>query len=176
MTASIATMPYDMAAGAEIDITWSTVQAQSEGGITSPRSQRMMPIRQFHLSVSPSDVAELRKLYLALLGPHWPIGVRDYSDYEFTDEELAFEQDTSSTYARLRKLYLPATGDRGFYQRILLPDQYEIPLTIKVDGSPLGSGSWHLDDFGIVVIPDTTLETGSTITASGQFLIPARFM
>lgn len=171
----IAFLPHDVAAGAEIDITWSTAKATSEGGITGRKTRRDDPIRIFHIDIGPEEVAELRKIYLSGAGPRWPVGIRDWSDYEFTDEVLEYTQDTSFTYAPLRKLYQPATGSRSFHQRILLPDQTEIPLTIKVDGTPLDVSDWTLTDFGIVTIDNSLLPTSAEITASGRFVYPACF-
>jgi hypothetical protein len=87
---------------------------------------------------------------------------------------LTYAAGTSSdTTAQLQQLYQPATGGRSYTQPILVVDQSEVALTLKVNGSPYG-GTFTIGDYGIIDL-HSVLTSGDVLTASGQKLIPACF-
>lgn len=177
MALSITKVPYDMAIGAEISYAWDVVTNVSEGGINTRTSKRATPIRNFTLTIGPDDALELRSVYLALAGPRWPVGVRDWSDYTLTDETLTLDStDATYSYYPLVKAFAPATGNRTYSQRVLLPDETEVSISIKVNDVAPSAADWSLQDYGIVRIKNSILSGYDTVTASGQFIYPCCFV
>ncbi len=175
--ANIARIPYSAAVGAEIDITSNTSVNESAGGISGRLNVRQSPIRQFHLTIGPDTSLEVRAIH-ETHRRRWPVAIRDWGRYTFTNEVLAVSLITTDfTFAPLRRKIMPATGTRYLHQRILVPDEVQQALTVYLDGNPLASGSWDVIDFGIVRIPNSHFTSaGNVITASGQDLVPACFM
>ncbi len=174
MSVDLPIFPYGASTGAEVDITWSTVINTSESSIAGRFALNDLPLRQFHVTMGPDDVAEVRAIFLACKGPRYPCAIRDWTDYAFTDQVLTWAPGVSSdTTAQLQQLYQPATGGRSFTQPILVVDQSEVALTLKVNGVTYG-GTFTLRDYGIVDL-HSVLTSGDVLTASGQKLIPACF-
>jgi len=168
-------IPYKVSTGAEYDLTWNTVVNTNEGGISGRKAFQQWPARQFHLTVGPGEVSEFRKIFLACMGRVSPVGVRDWSDYQFTDQVLSLGGGgTSTAIYQLQETFTPATGSLSFVQPILLPDQTEVALTLKVNGSPYG-GSFSVLDYGYVELL-TPPASGDVVTASGEKLVPCCFM
>jgi hypothetical protein len=69
-------------------------------------------------------------------------------------------------------LIQPAPGTRYLHQRVLLPDEQDVDVVIKVNGTPISRGSWTFDDFGIVNMPSTS----GTVTWSGRAFVPVCFL
>jgi hypothetical protein len=180
---SIPIIPNGVAGNAEVDITWATSVPTSEGGIASPKGLRKIPQRQFHLTIGPEDVLTMRSIYLAANGPRFPVALRDWSNYQFSNEILVWLLQSGNTYAQLSQTWQPtstysfAATSRfeSFTYPILLPDQSDVPLVVSVNGTPLAGGAWTLKDYGVVEISGT-LSSSDSVTASGEYLVPARFM
>jgi hypothetical protein len=180
---SIPIIPNGVAGNAEIDTTWATSVSTSEGGVAHPKALRQIPQRQFHLTIGPEDVSTMQSIYLAANGPRFPVALRDWSNYQFTNEDLVWLLSSGNTYAQLSQTWQPtntysfaATSNfESFTYPILLPDQSDVPLVISVNGTPLSGGAWALHDYGVVEIFGT-LSSSDLVTASGEYLIPARFM
>ncbi len=172
---AIARIPYEAAAGAEIDHTSTTVVTESAGGQAGRRSLRQQTIRNFHLTIMPEETQEV----IDIFDTHrrrWPVAIRDWSNYFLEDEILDGEAAASTMVvgAPLRRKIMPSTGDRYLHQRILVPDEAEIPFIIAVDGTPLTRGDWDFDDFGNALIP-TGMASG-IITATGNYMVAACFV
>ncbi len=175
MSLNLPVIPYTVSTGAETDTEWNTVLNTSEGNVSGRKSFQPYPIRQFHLTVGPADVAEFRNIFNACNGRLYPVAVRDWSDYTLTNEaQPPFGAGSSSSSRfQLSRKYTPATGSRTFTQPIYLPDQSEVALTFKVNGSPYGGG-FSVLDYGLIEL-GSVLSSGDAVTASGEFLIPACF-
>jgi hypothetical protein len=173
MSLNLPILPYDVAAGCEIDLTWSTAVATSEGEISWTSSRRSLAIREFHLTIGPDATAEVERIYLAVNGPRYPVGVRSWKDYIAVDEPLDWFLATGGgTKAQLSIGYTPATGSRSYVQPILCPDETEGDIVVKVDGSPT---SFTLIDPGIIEVSGE-LSGGQELTWSGRYVYPCRFV
>jgi hypothetical protein len=178
---SIPIVPNTIAGGAEVDLTWATSVSTSEGGVAGRKSLRKTPQRQFHLTIGPDQAQEIAAIYRASNGPRYPVAIRDWSDYQFTNQELVWLVAGGNTYAQLSITYqAPFTyafqtfsGEESLSYPILLPDESETPITILVNNSPLES--WVLQDFGVVQIAGV-LSSGDVVTASGEYLVPCCFL
>jgi Conserved hypothetical protein 2217 (DUF2460) len=178
---SIPIIPKSVAGNAEIDITWATAVSTSEGGIAGRKALRMIPQRQFHLTIGPDDVQTMINIYMAANGPRFPVAVRDWSNYQFQNEELVYLSSGGFIYAQLSQTFTPTSTysfngfstSESFTYPILLPDQSEVPLSIYLNG--VLTAAWTLEDFGVVRLA-ASLASGDTITASGEYLIPACFL
>ena len=174
----LARLPYDAACGAEIDDTTSDSVNESVGGISGRLSNRHATIREFHLTIGPDDSAEVRALYRTHR-QRWPVAVRDWSNYIYTDEPQTWIEDTSFANVELRRKIMPATGSRFLYERILVPDEAEVETVIKINGTPLLRSDWSFADValgpGVAQIPIMHVGTGASITASGRYLVAAAF-
>lgn len=168
--AQIARLPYAAASGAEIDITSNTSVNESAGGISGRLNVRQTPIRQFHLTIGPNETAEVRAIHYTHRR-RWPVAVRDWGDYTYTDEILV--AGSAPNEFPLRRKIMPATGARYLHQRILIPDVAEVPTVVSVAGTPLSGTAWSFVGAGIVYIPGYT--TGA-VTATGRYLVAACFM
>jgi len=172
MTINLPILPYDAAGGAEVEVTWSTAVATSEGEISWTSRRRPLAIRVFHLTIGPDQAAEVDAIYLAVSGPTFPVGVRSWKDYIAADEVLTWYLQSGNTLAQLSKTERPATGSRVYVQPILCPDQAEVPLVVKVDGFEV---DYTLIDPGIVMVAGE-LTTGQVMTWSGRYVYPCRFV
>ncbi len=169
---SLTLLPYNAALGAEVDIAWDTTVNTSESSIAGRGSRRSQPIRNFHLTIGPDEFAEVYACYAAMMGRRFPIGVRDWiGGFEAVDEPIDHFIGTAGTEAELAITYTPATGSRSFTQRILCPDETNVDLEVKVNGSPV---SFDLVDPGIVVFSGG-LGSGDSVTWSGQYVFPCCF-
>jgi len=179
MTVELAIIPDTIGAEAEVDITFATAQTPSEGGVTQPKAQRIVPIRRYTCEIGPEDVAEVRAIYISHFGPRYPFALKDWDDnYSATNEILDYIEETGPiTIAPLRRLIQPSTGTRSFYQRVLVPDQRVTPLEVFLNGIPIDAITgltWQINFPGIIEI-DGDIGTGATITWSGRYLVPVRF-
>ncbi len=177
---TLARIPNDAAAGAEIDDTFSTGVSESEGGISGRVTKRNQRIRVFNLTILPDDVAEV----LAIHDTHrarWPVAVRDWRRFTFEDEPITGGYDDGTYYyAPLQRKIMPSTGTRFHYQRILVPDEDDEDIVISVGGSPLSRSAWVFDPLqsGVAKIPIGMVATSPSavaITATGSDLVPACF-
>jgi hypothetical protein len=123
-------------------------------------------IREYMLSVNPSQSNEMVKIIMALRGARYPLALRDYADnYQLTNEEIPH----TGTVALIGKTWAPATGSLSVFERILIPDTTERPFVVKVNGG-IPSPSPSFTDFGKITIPGLT--DGDTVTVTGDYLIP----
>lgn len=175
MSITLSTLSSDISVGALVTITFDTAKNTSEGGISGRKAMRTQAIRKYMLSTLPGDDSEeFQELVLSLLGHRYPFAMRDWTSYTFTDELLEWTVNGSltTTTARLRKLFQPASGSLYYYQRILVPDLSEVGLTITLNDAPLPSGVYAtIVDPGIISL-NTALVSGDRLKASGQYLIP----
>ncbi len=169
--ASIAMIPYSAAIGAEVDIESVTIVNESAGGITGRETIRQLPKRNFHLTIGPNTAAEVRSIWYTHRRK-WPVAVRDWNDYTYTNEPLAYTFNSGSAIVPLQKTIAPATGSRFLTQRILIPDENEVLTVVSVNGTPLARSAWSFTDFGIINIPGLG---GGTVTATGNYLVAACF-
>lgn len=181
MSLDLPRIPDTVASGTETDTTWNTVLNTSEGNVSGRKVFQPYPIRQFHLTLGPTtgvpqgDVVEVRNIFNACNGRLYPVAIRDWSDYTLTDQPQNWSAGASSdSRFQLSRTYTPATGNRSLTQPIYLPDQTEVALTLKINGSAYG-GSFTVLDYGIIDM-HTVLTSGDVVTASGQYLVPACFM
>ncbi|MDB5612057.1 MAG: hypothetical protein JWP25_8957 [Bradyrhizobium sp.] len=168
--AGIARLPYAAAVGAEIDITSNTAVNESAGGFSGRLSIRQTPIRQFHLTIGPNEAAEVKAIHYTHRR-RWPVAVRDWGDYTYTNEILA--PGSGPNEFPLRRKIMPVTGARFLYQRILIPDEAEVPTVVAVNGTPLIRTAWNFVAAGIVYIPGYS---SGIVTATGRYLVAACFM
>src|SRR5258706_11387821 len=108
---TIARIPYEAAAGAEVDHTSATSVNEGAGGQSGRRSIRKQTIRQFHLTIMPEETDEV----IDIFDTHrrrWPVSVRDWARYTITNEILAHTTDSLYAYAPIIRKIMPATGDR----------------------------------------------------------------
>jgi len=166
---AIARIPNSAAAGAEIEMTSATSVTEGIGGRSGRVTNRQIPIRNFHLTTGPETTQEVAALFYTHRRM-WPVAVRDWSNYTFTDALLVPNDDGDWP---LRFQYAPATGSRFLHQRVLVPDESEADVVISVDGSPISRGSWTLADFGIAQISGAG--SSSVVRATGHYLVPACF-
>ena len=167
-------IPNGASIGAEVDTTWASIVNTAEGGISGRLSLHDLPLRQFHLTIGPVDAAEVRAIFNSVRGQRYPVAIRDWSDYTFTDELQSWTAGGGHTTTSLQQTYQPATGNRSLALPILIPDQREVALTIKVNGSAYG-GTWSLADYGVLTL-NSALSPGDRLTVSGRKLVPACFM
>jgi hypothetical protein len=171
---SIPVIPYSVAIGAEVDVVSVSSINPSIGGF-SGRQKVRDPLRQFVCTVGPADTPAVRAIHYTHR-QKWPVAIRDWGDYIFEDEELVYSADGSDFLAPLRRLIQPAPSTRYFHQRVLLPDELDTPVVLKIDGSPISRGSWTFDNYGIARVPSGLLSSGGTLTWSGKCLVPVMFM
>lgn len=172
---AIARIPYDAAVGAEVDHTSNTAVNESAGGISGRNSIRQATIRQFHLTIGPDHADEV----LAIFDTHrerWPVAVRDWGKYTYTDQLLTYTVVGGFTYAPLWRKIQPATGSRFLHRRILVPDEAETDTVVSINAVALSRANWTFTDFGIVKIANAFVPGGALITASGRDLVPVCFM
>ncbi len=172
---TIARIPYEAAAGAEVDHTSVTAVNEGAGGQSGRRRIRQQTIRQFHLTIMPEETPEV----IAIFDTHarrWPVAVRDWAAYTLENEELDWTTDSLYVYAPLQRKIMPATGDRFLHQRILVEDEGEIAMELSVNGTPLNRAYWGFDDFGIAKIPMALVPGDASITVTGNYMIAACFM
>lgn len=177
---TIAKIPYEAAAGAEVDHTSSTAVNEGAGGQSGRRSIRQQTIRQFHLTIMPEETEEVTAIY-DTHRRRWPVAVRDWAAYTITQEVFALSTtDGSYAYFPVTRKIMPATGSRYLHQRILIPDEDETVFALYVDASPINRTYWAFDDFGIAKVPLALLGGGSpdshVVTGSGNYMIAACFM
>jgi hypothetical protein len=170
----IPVIPNSVAAGAEVDVVTITAVNPSVGGVSGRLTVRP-PKRQFTCTVGPMDTPAVRSIFYTHRC-RWPVAIRDWGDYIFADEELAHTPGGSGVLAPLRRLVQAAPGTRFYHQRVLLPDESETPVVIKVNGTPLARGDWGFDNYGIADIPSAHAGSMSTITWSGRAFVPVCFM
>lgn len=161
MTVSLTLLPKSISASAQVTFTFDVAKNTSESGVSGRKAMRPV-IRNYMATVSPEDSAEMQAIIMATFGARYPFAMRDYSNYQLTDEVLTH----SSGVAKLGKTWAPATGSLSVYERILVPDTSETPLVIKVAGSPI---AYTVADFGLI---SGSFSDGDTVTATGQFLTP----
>ena len=171
---SIPVIPYGVSTGAEVDIVSVTAINPGVGGISGRLAVRQ-PMRQFTCNVGPNDTPAVRAIHYTHRR-RWPVALRDWGDFIFDDEDLVYSADGSDFLAPLRRLIQPAPGTRYFHQRVLLPDEIEVPVVLKVDGIALDRSMWTFDNYGIARIPNTHIASGATLTWSGRALVPVCFL
>jgi hypothetical protein len=171
---SIPVIPNSVAVGAEVDIISVTAVNPNVGGISGRLAVRV-PKRQFNCTVGPNDTPSVRAIHYTHRR-RWPVAIRDWGDFVFEDEDLVYSAGGSGFLAPLRRLIQPGVGTRYLHQRVLLPDEEDVPVVIKVNGTPLLRSDWTFDNFGIADIPSAHLSSGSTVTWSGRAFVPVCFM
>jgi hypothetical protein len=173
VTINLAKLPRGVGVDAMMNVTFDNQNNPSESGIVDTKIIRQNPVRNYMVSVGPNDAAEFNKIHLSHFGSAYPLAMRDYTSYQFNNDILAWTAETDITVAPLRKLFSPSTGVRTLYERILVPDESEVPLIIHINGfSPVTGVSWIIQDPGIIVI-NTVLSFGDVVTVvSGQHLTP----
>jgi len=169
----IAILPDQLAADADVAITFDTAVNPSESGVSGRKERRLDAIRTYSVGINPDYVAEVQAIFLANLGRRYPLAIKDWANnYSATDEVLEKTITTDQTTAPLRRLYLPKTGPRGYYQRVLVPDERVTPVTIKINGVTVTTGTeWTITDPGIITIYHA-LDPDDVLTWSGQYLVP----
>lgn len=165
---TIATLPIGVGIGALVAITFDTAVNPSESSVAGRKSMRLEPLRNYTVTIGPDDAPAVQEIYTAMLGEHYPVGIRDWTSYAYTDEVLAWTvTETDVTTAPLRKK--STAGGRTVYERILIPDETEVPTLIKINGFVPGTGvTWDIVEPGEIVIHQA-LTPGDVVTASGQF-------
>ncbi len=124
-------------------------------------------MREYMLSVAPSQSLEVVKIIMALNGGRKPLALRDYADnYQLTNEVITH----TGTVASIGRTWAPATGGLSVYERILYPDTTERAFVVKVNGAVPSPDTHSLADFGKINIPG--LVDGDVVTVTGDYLIP----
>ncbi len=167
MTINLAKLPLMIGVGAQTTYMFDNIVTPSESGINARKALRTNCIRNYMVSIGPDDADEFQNILLAHVGGRYPFAMRDWSAYIFTDELLTHD----TTTAPLERTWAPSTGTRSVTQRILIPDISDVPLTVKVNGSPPTSGSWSVIDPGIIHF-SPSIGAFDVVTASGQYLTP----
>src|SRR5262252_3434963 len=111
MATAFAMIPHGVAADAEVDDTFDTAVSESAGGISGRESIRRERIRQFHITVGPDDVDEMRAIH-ATHRRRWPCAIRDWASYIFTNQSCSVTTDATYVYAKLQRRIAPSTGGR----------------------------------------------------------------
>src|SRR4051794_6114874 len=132
----IPVIPYSVAAGAAVDVMAVTSVNPNVGGVSGRQAGRS-PRRQFTCTIGPDYTPAVRAIHYTHRR-RWPVAIRDWGDYFFEDEELVYTVgDSSNVLAPLRRLIQSAPGTRYLHQRVLIPDENEVDVVLKVDGTPV---------------------------------------
>lgn len=156
-------IPDSIAVGAQVVLTASTAKTVSESGNTNRKTLRQIK-RNYMVSISPDDSAEMQAIIMALDGDRYPMAMRDYTDYQVTNEVC--QVDAVNGDFLMGRTWAPATGDRTKFTRILIPDQ----ITVLLNGSPATTGSFSLADFGRII--PSSFSTSDQWSITGTYLKP----
>lgn len=163
MTTSLTRLSYEIASGAQVTYDFDVAVNPSEAGIAGRFAMRPI-LREYMLSVSPSQSREMVNIIMALNGGRKVLALRDYADnYQLTNEVLPH----TGTVALLGRTWAPATGGLSVFERILVPDTTERAFVVKVNGV---STAYTFSDFGKINIAGLT--NPDTVTATGDYLEP----
>lgn len=164
---TIAKLPKGVGADALMSVTFDTAVNPSASGVSGRKSMRLVPIRNYTVSIGPDDAPAVNEIYISMLGERYVLGMRDYTAWSYTDQVLEWTvTETDITTAPLRRKW--TAGGRTVYERILIPDEEEVFTTIKINGfSPTSGTSFTIVDPGIIRI-NRALTPGDVVTASGQ--------
>ncbi len=165
---TIPILPIGIGVDALVAITFDTVVNPSESSVSGRKSMRLEPLRNYTVTIGPNDSPAVQEIYTGLLGERYPVAIRDWTSYAYTDQVLAWTVTaTDQTTAPLRRKFV--AGSRTVYERILIPDETEVPTIIKINGFTPGTGVIvNIVDPGEIVI-NYALSPGDVVTASGQF-------
>jgi hypothetical protein len=175
VTTALPKIPNSIAVNATVTFTGDTSVVSSEAGVSGRKSMRPV-LREFMVTVNPSESLEVQKIAMASRVQRRPFSVRDYTAFSFADEILTHD----GTTAEMRRLWAPSAGPFSEYERILIPDESEVTTVVKVNGTPLLRTDWDFADFGKIVL-DTPITpsdglTGDILTVSGEYLQPVCFV
>jgi hypothetical protein len=163
MTIAFTQIPDSVAAGAQVTFTMSTAKSVSESGNSGRKLLR--PIKRNYLvTLSPDDSAEMQAIIMAARGDRYPVAIRDYTAYTLQDELC--EVDPVTNDFLIGKTWEPETGDLSVFERILIPES----IVVKINGSTATTGTVTQLDFGRLHIPSAA--TGDDVTVTGTYLRP----
>src|SRR6266403_3918048 len=136
-------LSYEIASGAQVSYPDDTAVNPSESGISGRISMRSI-LREYMLSVNPSQSDQIVHSVMALRGARYAFVLRDYAaNYQLTNEVIPH----TGTVARRGKTWTPTlavntstgaetSGTLSVFERILIPDIKERAFVVKVNGSP----------------------------------------
>lgn len=172
---SLPRLPASVEVNAQITQSFATSRVPNTAGVLARKSLRIAPLHSYAFTVGPDAVAEVRAIHYANYGGRYLVAIREWDDYLFTNEILAWEISGGDTLAQLTRTYTPATGTRPALARdILILDESEVAFSFTVNNAPLTSGvSWSVSSSGLLTISSHVLTSGDIIRCNGQFRIPA---
>lgn len=163
MATELTRIPNSIAIGAQVQFTMSTAKNISEGGNAHRKSLRPIK-RNYMVTISPDDADEIQAIIMAMDGDRYPVAMRDYTAYQVTGELCSF--DNESGQFLMGRSWIPSTGTREKFERILVPDD----IMVTINGSPASTGSITFHDFGRITY--SGMSTGDTVEITGTYLKP----
>lgn len=160
----------------------STAIVRGVSGNETRKSNFANVLRQYSIKFGPENVGEVIALFETQLGPRFGFTFHDWLDDTVPDpsgasspvEILTQQASTGETRCQLTKTYVFPLSTRTRVRTITLPVASSIQIFL--DGMPYNaSGDWTLLDDGVILFP-TTFPSGTVISWTGQFRVPARFM
>lgn len=122
---------------------------------------------------SKTELADVRKLYLARMGRLYAFRFKDHSDYEATDEAIGTGDGTTATF-QLKKTYTDTVN--SYVRTIQLP--VSGTLVVKVAGVTKTETTHYTVNYSTGVITFTggnIPSAAQAVTATFEFDVPVRF-
>lgn len=155
--------------GTEGGPTWSTRRIGLKSGVIRRNAQRARPLYRFiilYQNLKPSDYQEVIRAFNACLGGVYGFRLKDWSDFEGTDEFVVVATGIEQT-VQLTKTY--DFGALSLSRTIRKPVADTVTLTS--DDVPLALTSIDTTTGEVVF----TAPVGETVRWSGEFDVPVMF-
>lgn len=166
-------LPVDVERGVRGGPMFSTIVNMTDGGSVSTNQNWSYPLYKGNVGYgiqSRENMEDVLSFFYARRGRLRGFLFKDWSDYEFTAEELG-TGDGAETDFQVVRTYTDTTLP---FTRILTRP-IESTMVVYADGTPVSDANWSLLSTGEVRF-SVAPSIGVVITATGEFNIPARFM
>ncbi len=161
---AFARMPPTISIGATVSYVDSVIVTPSESDVSARKSLRGIR-RQYMCSVNPNDSEEVQNIIMAHEGRRYPFGMRDWLAYRIVDEVLVSE---STTIFKFQKVWQPSSGGRTAVERILILDETDVDVVVKVNGATVTN--WDFIDFGKIEFDAPLDPDTDEVTSSAEYL------
>lgn len=148
--------------------TWLTRKIGLRSGILRRNPQRSRPTYRFtvvYRNLNEDDHAEVIDAFNACFGGAHSFRLKDWSDYQATNQQMSALGTGAPQSLQLRKLY--TFGSQTVARPIRKPVKSTVTMT--ANGSPL---AFVLDDVGMATY---TAGNGQVVRWSGEFDVPVMF-